>query len=139
MEQTQPRVIMKSLLIVDDTPFDRMCTKTIVQKLGLEPQEAASGAEALEICEKSMPDGIILDWEMKTMNGIEFLKKLRAMEKGKDVYVVMSTSNTHASYIGHAYVMGVNAYMTKPVSRDKIKEKLVEGSLLKDSEEPQGN
>ena len=121
---------MKTVLVVDDSSFDRTYMKGHLQKLGLNTLEAGSGEEALKMCQQSMPDGIILDWEMKNMTGIELLKKLRAIEGGGEVFVLMSTSNNHVSHVGHAHVMGATDYMVKPVTQRVLREKLVHGGLL---------
>ena len=60
---------MKLCLIVDDSKVIRMIAKRILEELNLKSEEACNGSEALEICKQSMPDAVLLDWNMPVMNG----------------------------------------------------------------------
>lgn len=61
----------------------RKVASRIVRDLGFAVTEAAEGAEALDMCRQSMPDAVILDWNMPVMNGLDFVKALRREEGGK--------------------------------------------------------
>ena len=121
---------MKTCLVVDDTPFDRKIVELCATKMGLEVTSASSGKEALEICEKALPDCVLLDWEMQEMNGIELLKKLRALEGGGRLPIIICTSHQHASFVGHAYIQGASSYIPKPVTPDRLEEKLRELKVI---------
>ena len=79
---------MKTCLIVDDSRVVRKVASRIVHDLGFECREAEDGQKAYESCQNSMPDAIILDWNMPVMSGIEFLEKLRQMTNGGHPKVV---------------------------------------------------
>ena len=68
---------MKTCLIVDDSRVVRKVASRIVRDLGFSVSEASDGGEALKMCRVSMPDAVILDWNMPVMNGIDFVKALR--------------------------------------------------------------
>ena len=74
---------MKSCLIVDDSKVIRMVAKKILQDLEFETVEAADGQQALDACKETMPDGVLLDWNMPVMSGIEYLRALRALPGGR--------------------------------------------------------
>ena len=85
---------MKSCLIVDDSKVIRMVAKKILQELGFSTVEAEDGLKALEYCKTQLPDAVLLDWNMPVMNGLDFLKALRALPDGeKSVVVFCSTEN----------------------------------------------
>ncbi|MFN3314257.1 MAG: response regulator, partial [Hyphomonas sp.] len=73
---------MRTCLIVDDSRVVRKVASRIVRDLGFSVTEAGDGAEALRMCREAMPDAILLDWNMPTMNGIDFLRALRREEGG---------------------------------------------------------
>src|ERR1700727_2014669 len=104
---------MKTCLVVDDTALDRKMLVMCAEKIGFSANEVPSGEAALSVCHKNLPDCILLDWEMKGMDGITFLEKLRKMEDGKNVAVVICTSHEHPSFIGHAYICGATGFITK--------------------------
>ena len=83
---------MQRCLIVDDSKVIRMVARKIIRELGFETDEAADGAMALEACRKTMPDAILLDWNMPVMNGIGFLKVLRGLPEGGMPVVIFCTT-----------------------------------------------
>ena len=94
--------------------------------------ETSSGIEALEILEKENIDFIIADIEMQTMNGLDFIKKVRNINK--DIIVIIMSAYDKKEYLMEAIKLGLFEYLIKPVSRNtfqtiifevinKIKEK----------------
>lgn len=105
---------MKSCLIVDDSKVIRMVAKKILQDLEFETAEAADGKLALESCLASMPDAVLLDWNMPVMSGIEFLRELRAAPGGDKPVVVFCTTENDIEHIQEAIEAGANEYIMKP-------------------------
>lgn len=121
---------MKTFLIVDDSPFDRKFIEHSATQIGLSVTVVSSGEEALAECNTSFPECILLDWEMKGMNGMEVLQRLRQMEQGKETIIIICTSHEHPSFIGHAYVCGANGYIVKPITPDKLKAEFARLHIL---------
>lgn len=69
---------MATILVVDDRPTNRQFLITLLGYSGHRLLEAADGAEALEMVRAERPDLIITDILMPTMDGYEFVQKLRA-------------------------------------------------------------
>ncbi|MDA0998488.1 MAG: response regulator, partial [Proteobacteria bacterium] len=105
---------MKRCLIVDDSKVIRMVARKILQELDFETEEAADGKEALDACLKRMPEAILLDWNMPVMNGIEFLRALRAAPGGTAPVVVFCTTENDIKHIQEAIQSGANEYIMKP-------------------------
>ena len=80
---------MKTCLVVDDSKVIRMVARKILEELNFAVVEAEDGKIALDTCKASMPDGVLLDWNMPVMDGIEFLNELRALPGGDNVAVVL--------------------------------------------------
>src|SRR5271157_1539240 len=75
---------MKRGLIVDDSAVIRNVAGRILELLHFSSSEAESGAKALELCARSMPDVILLDWRLPGTETREFLHALRALRAGAD-------------------------------------------------------
>ena len=69
---------MATILIVDDHPINRAFLVTLLSYVGHQSIEAADGAEALESVRATLPDLVIADVLMPTMDGYEFVRRLRA-------------------------------------------------------------
>lgn len=77
-----------SVLVVDDIDTNRKYFRDALAESELEIIEAGSGAEAIEIMEKKIPDLIITDIMMPDMNGYELLGEIRKDERLRNIPVV---------------------------------------------------
>ncbi|BAF86661.1 MULTISPECIES: response regulator [Azorhizobium] len=121
---------MKTCLVVDDSGVVRKVARRILEDLSFNVREAADGQAALKACEEAMPDGILLDWNMPVMEGIEFLELLRKTEGGDVPRVIFCTTNNDIEHITRAIEAGANEYIMKPFDQDILREKLEEVGLL---------
>lgn len=121
---------MKTCLIVDDSKVVRMVARKILEGLSFGIEEAQDGKDALSSCEKSMPDVVLLDWNMPVMSGIEFLKALRAMEGVDQPVVVFCTTENDMAHIQQAIDAGANEYIMKPFDSDIIESKFTQVGLI---------
>ncbi len=124
---------MKSCLIVDDSRVVRKVASRIAHDLGFEIREAEDGQKAYDACKESMPDAIILDWNMPIMSGIEFLEHLRQMENGDHPKVVFCTTENDISHIQRAMQAGANEYIMKPFDSEIIESKFIQIGLIETS------
>tara|TARA_R110001592_G_scaffold27763_17_gene102821 strand:+ start:7492 stop:7866 length:375 start_codon:yes stop_codon:yes gene_type:complete len=121
---------MKSCLIVDDSRVVRKVASRIAHDLGFECHEAEDGQKAYEFCQTTIPDAIILDWNMPIMSGIEFLEKLRQMEDGNHPKVVFCTTENDIGHIQRAMHAGANEYIMKPFDSEIIASKFIQIGLI---------
>ena len=121
---------MKSCLIVDDSKVIRMVARKILEELSFETREAADGQEALDACKEKLPDAVLLDWNMPVMNGIEFLRELRALPGGDAPIVVFCTTENDIQHIQEAIEAGANEYIMKPFDSEIIQAKFSQVGLL---------
>jgi len=121
---------MKSCLIVDDSRVVRLVARKILEELDFETIEAENGAEAMKACNTRMPDAILLDWNMPVMNGIEFLRELRAAENGTSPVVVFCTTENDLTHIREAMSAGANEYIMKPFDSDIIQSKFAQIGII---------
>ena len=121
---------MRTCLVVDDSRVIRKVARRILEDIGYEIAEAADGVEALAWCRASMPDAILLDWNMPVMTGIEFLRKLRAEPGGELPIVVFCTVENDLEHIREALDAGANEYIMKPFDKEIVEAKFQEVGLI---------
>lgn len=105
---------MPFCLAVDDSPLIRSIHRHMLERMGLTAAEAGDGEAALALCAETMPDLILLDWNMPVLNGIEFLRRLRILPDGRHPKVVLCTMETDLEHIGEAMAEGADEYIMKP-------------------------
>ena len=115
---------MRSCLIVDDSKVIRKVARHILETLDFSVDEAEDGRQALDRVEASLPDVILLDWNMPVMSGMEFLKALRQSEHEDQPKVVFCTTENDIAHIRAAIAAGADEYVMKPFDADIIKGKL---------------
>jgi two-component system chemotaxis response regulator CheY len=120
----------KNCLIVDDSRVVRKVARKILEELGFACTEAEDGQKALDACKAQMPGAILLDWNMPIMNGIEFLKHLRALPGGDAPKVVFCTTENEFSFIQEALSAGANEYIMKPFDSQIIQSKFEQVGAL---------
>ncbi|GLK70095.1 response regulator [Ancylobacter dichloromethanicus] len=121
---------MKTFLVVDDSAVVRKIARRMLEGWAFSVAEAGDGEAALDACASAMPDGILLDWNMPLLNGLEFLERLRRQEGGAAPRVVFCTSLTDVAHIAQALSTGADEYIMKPFDEDILREKLVQVGLL---------
>lgn len=122
--------MIKTCLVVDDSRTVRRLVRRILEDLSFDVSEAENGKVGLELCDQSMPDAILLDWNMPLTDGLSFLKALRGRPEGQVPKVIFCTSESDLSHIAEALGHGANEYIMKPFDADIIKEKLFEVGLI---------
>ena len=118
----------QTLLIVDDHPLFR---KGVIQLIQATPEfrlvgEAHSGKEGMALARSLLPDMILLDLNMKDMNGIEVLKTLK--DEGLDARIIMLTVSDHADDLMAALQAGADGYLLKDMEPEDLMQQLVEAA-----------
>lgn len=121
---------MKQCLVVDDSRVIRKVARKILEELQFDIAEAEDGKIALDHCRKTMPDAILLDWNMPNMSGLEFLRALRREAGGEKPVVVFCTTENDINHITEAMTAGANEYIMKPFDREIIEAKFSEAGLV---------
>ena len=115
---------MKTCLVVDDSKVIRKVARHILETLDFTVREACDGREALQSCMESVPDVILLDWNMPVMSGMDFLRALRASDLAERPKVVFCTTENGMAYIRAAIEAGADEYVMKPFDRETLESKL---------------
>src|SRR5262249_45875499 len=106
------------VLVVDDEPTILELFKEYLVDRGLEVITAAGGAEALECLQQDKPAVVLLDMRMPDMDGIETLKRIRAVSVRIPVLMVSASDDLTAAR--EAIALGAFDYTLKPVDWDYL-------------------
>lgn len=115
-------------LIVDDSSVMRKIVERSLRQAGLAlcaVHEAASGTEGLDFLKIKSVDLILSDINMPSMDGLEFLRQLRAQNLAPGVPVVMITTESSAEHVKQAILAGAQGYIRKPFTAEQVKERVV--------------
>lgn len=110
----------QTLLVIDDHPLLR---KGVSQLVAMEPEmrlvgEAADGSEGLKLARQLEPDLILLDLQMKGMNGLETLKAIKALDT--DSRVIMFTVSDSEDDILAALQAGADGYLLNDMEPEEM-------------------
>lgn len=114
------------LLVVDDTPDNRLLLATLLIDTGFDVREAKNGEEAIEIFEEWQPHLIWMDMRMPVMNGYEATAKIRQMPHGDEVKIIALTASAFKEQHGGIIDAGCNDVLHKPFHVSEIFTTLVE-------------
>ena len=129
---------MKTCLVVDDSNVVRKVALRILEKLNLKIIEAENGAQALELCQRAMPDAILFDFHMPGMGTVEFLSTLRGLPGGKQAFVVYLTTENDSADITRTIAAGADDYVIKPFDRQSLHAKFSAAGLAEGAAKPNG-
>lgn len=112
-------------LVIDDSRTVRMVIKRILTAGGFEVTEAGHGQEALDVIDGGyLPHIALVDWNMPVMDGLEFIKAVRARADLRDVTLMMVTTEGERPQIVRALASGAHEYLIKPFTEDALMAKL---------------
>lgn len=116
------------VLVVDDEPTMRKVTRSLLQAIGIRAIfEANDGRSGLEAICTLAPDVVVLDWEMPSLNGAEFIRRVRSPDSFPlpDIPIIMLTGYGQRSRVLEAVQLGVNEFLLKPVSSQALLARFV--------------
>lgn len=120
----------RTCLVVDDSRVVRKVARRILETNGFVVREAGDGDEALQACAgEGLPDCVLLDWNMPVMNGIEFLKNLRARFGPDHPTVVFCTTENEMSFVMQAIEHGAQEFIMKPFDEEILLGKFAQVGL----------
>lgn len=121
---------VRRVLVVDDSRMQRRILSATLARAGYEVIEAGSGAEALEIAERLVPDLILSDWMMPGMDGLEFCRAFRAQTHDRYVYFILLTSKNETNDVAQGLQSGADDFLTKPVNGQELRARIAAGERI---------
>lgn len=128
--QVQSALVLRPVLIVDDSRAQRKILQMQLTRWGYDITEAASGDEALALCLAQDFDIVLSDWMMPGMSGLEFCKAFRDLPREGYGYFILLTSKSEKTEIADGLENGADDFLTKPVSADELRARLRAGERI---------
>ena len=112
-------VLRPAIMLVDDAEPYMHIMSSVLRGCGLEVHIATGAAEALVMLDQVTPDLILLDVMMPEVDGISFLRQLRADERLKVVPVVVVTAYPDTRQ--DAVTAGADGFLAKPFTTQQLR------------------
>jgi two-component system phosphate regulon response regulator PhoB len=119
-----PTVARKRILIIED---ERDLTDVLtynLQREGYETHVAHDGQEGLRKAQTLLPDLILLDLMLPTMNGEQVCRELRAGERTRDIPIIMLSAKAEETDQVVGFSLGADDYVTKPFSVKVLQQRI---------------
>lgn len=114
-------------LVIDDSKTQRKLMVKALELMGVtEFIEAENGLEGYKLIKESKIDFVLLDCDMPVLNGLEFLKLVRANESIKNTPVIMVSSKGSSDDVIKAIKSKANNYIVKPFTPKILEQKIKE-------------
>jgi len=110
------------ILVVDDEKVHRFMLTSLFKEWGWSAAEADDGSTAVRAVEEGPFDAILMDVRMTTMDGMEALKRIRAINPAIPVIIMTAFSSVDSAV--EAIKMGAHDYLTKPLDFDRLRQTL---------------
>ena len=123
-------VALRNVLVVDDSPAQRRSVTAALDRWGYAVIEAGSGDEALRLCAEAPVDLILSDWMMPGMDGPEFCRAFRALERDSYGYFILLTSKSGTDEVAHGLDAGADDFLTKPVNHEELRARIHAGERV---------
>lgn len=103
-----------AVILAEDEPDIQLVARLALKRAGFEVRIVDNGAEAIAAAAERLPDVILLDWMMPTMDGPTACAKLKANPVTAGVPVIFLTARSQESEILKGLALGAAGYITKP-------------------------
>jgi two-component system chemotaxis response regulator CheY len=111
----------RTVLVIDDASLVRLYYRSALESAGFSVHEALNGIEALEKLLVLEAHLLIVDVNMPQMDGLSFLRTLRASSSaGATVPALVTSTESQESDFRAARAAGASFYLVKPIDRDTL-------------------
>ncbi len=128
-----PAYADKAVLVVDDSEFNRLIIKEVLEREGIEVLEAAEGEAAIEVLEEYPCELVLMDIQMPGMDGLEATRRIRT---SRTVPIIGLSGESDEERIREAQAAGMDDYLVKPIDQAVLSQKVGEwlsSSVLPDA------
>jgi DNA-binding response OmpR family regulator len=114
----------RSVLVVDDEPNIVLSLEFLLKQAGYEVRVARSGEEAVKAVAERVPNLVVLDVMMPTLDGYHVCETIRADPRLRSVRILMLTAKSRDVEREKALALGADDYITKPFSTRELVERV---------------
>ena len=108
----------KTVLLIEDNEQNRYRTTFLLERHGYTVISARDGMSGIQLANSSVPDIILLDIQLPTMDGYEVAQALRQCGQLSQVPIVAVTSYAMVGDREKTLTAGCNGYIEKPINPD---------------------
>ena len=116
-QPTEPKYL---ILVVDDSPDNLAVISLYLQHQGYRVVTANNGEDAVAVAAQTLPNLILMDINLPTLDGLGATRRIRETEALREVPVVAITAFGTEGFQRAAYDVGVSGYLTKPLDLDRM-------------------
>jgi len=108
------------ILVVDDSADNVAMISLDLQQQGYRVVTAANGEDAITVAIGTMPNLILMDINLPTLDGLGATRRIRENDTLRDVPIIAITAFGTEGFQRAAYDAGVSGYLTKPLDFDRM-------------------
>jgi len=121
---------MKLCLVVENSSVIRKIARTLLTQMDYEVVEAEQGADGIASCAETMPDAILIDWDLPDMSGFDFLVEFKRHYPTAKPHIVYATTENDPIDISRALKSGASDYLIVPFERADIEQKFAQSAAV---------
>jgi len=118
--QIEPQKFL--ILVVDDSPDNLAVISLFLQQQGYRVVTANNGEDAVTVAGQMLPNLILMDINLPTLDGLGATRRIRDTDALRDVPVVAITAFGTEGFQRAAYDAGLSGYLTKPIDLDRMNQ-----------------
>ncbi|MEA1972968.1 MAG: response regulator [Candidatus Cloacimonadota bacterium] len=112
------------VMVVEDTLDSQILAKKILQNAGYNAIITGDAKSTLDMCSQVTPDIIMMDISLPDMSGKDLAKKLRKIDKLKEIPIIATTAHAFIEEEEAIYKNGMNGFLSKPFSPSQLIKKI---------------
>jgi signal transduction histidine kinase/DNA-binding response OmpR family regulator len=122
-----PMPCASRVLVAEDNPVNQRVAVRLLERMGLRPEIAGDGEQALEALARERYDLVLMDCQMPRMDGFEATARIRGDERlgGRAMPVIAMTANAMEGDRERCLAAGMDDYLGKPVRPDELRAVLL--------------
>ncbi|XOV78165.1 MAG: response regulator [Aestuariibacter sp.] len=121
-----------NILLVEDNRINRQVTSGFLKDTGVTIDIAENGEIAVERVKDNHYDLVLMDIQMPVKDGLQTTKEIRQLEKGKEIPIIAMTAHALSSMKEQSLSVGMNDFISKPVSPDELLRKIFQWLNVKE-------
>ncbi|ENO89410.1 response regulator [Thauera linaloolentis] len=111
---------ISTILVVDDSPTERLALQELLSRQGYQVLTAESGEQAVARSKADKPDLILMDVVMPGMNGYQATRTISRDDSTRNIPIILCTSKGQETDKIWGMRQGAYAYLVKPVDHDEL-------------------
>ena len=115
---------MAKILVIEDEELLRNLYSELLEMKGFKVDKSCDGLEALKFLEEVKPDLILLDINMPNLDGVEFLRRIKAVDKLRKIPIILITGVIQVEKVSKCLDLGAVGYIEKANSPVEVMSKI---------------